>query len=76
MGIRLQGTDGIRGPIQQQLPPSQHPVQWYLKNGEITPEFFQIYTYSTCCLLQEFGLTEVQQQYYYWLGFPRFKWYF
>ena len=31
MGIRLQGTDGIRGPIQQQLPPSQHPVQWYLK---------------------------------------------
>ena len=59
MGIRLQGTDGIRGPIQQHLPPSQHPVQWYLKNGEITPEFFQIYTYSTCCLLQKFGLTEV-----------------
>ena len=60
MGIRLQGTDGIWGPIQQHLPPSQHPVQWYLKkNGEITPEFFQIYTFSTCCLLQKFGLTEV-----------------
>lgn len=59
MGIRLQGTDGIRGPIQQHLPPSEHPVKWYLRTGEITPEFFQLYTYSTCCLLRKFGLTEL-----------------
>jgi len=59
MGIRLQGTDGIRGPIQQHLPPSEHPVKWYLQTGEITPEFFQLYTYSTCCLLRKFGLTEL-----------------
>ena len=59
MGTRLQGTDGIRGPIQQHLPPSQHPVQWYMQSGEITPEFFQLYTYSIGCLLQKFGLTEV-----------------
>ena len=59
MGIRLQGTDGIRGPIQQHLPPSEHPVKWYLQTGDITPEFFQLYTYSTCCLLRKFGLTEL-----------------
>ncbi|MGA0927760.1 MAG: hypothetical protein ACO3TE_00520 [bacterium] len=59
MGIRLQGTDGIRGPIQQNLPPCEHPVKWYLRTGEITPEFFQLYTYSTCCLLRKFGLTEL-----------------
>ena len=59
MGIRLQGTDGIRGPIQQHLPPSEHPVKWYLQTGEITPEFFQLYTYSACCLLRKFGLTEL-----------------
>jgi phosphoglucosamine mutase len=59
MGIRLQGTDGIRGPIQQHLPPSEHPVKWYLRTGEITPEFFQLYTYSTCCLLRKFELTEL-----------------
>ena len=59
MGIRLQGTDGIRGPIQQHLPPTEHPVKWYLQTGEITPEFFQLYTYSTCCLLRKFGLTEL-----------------
>ena len=59
MGIRLQGTDGIRGPIQQNLPPCEHPVKWYLQTGEITPEFFQLYTYSTCCLLRKFGLTEL-----------------
>ena len=59
MGIRLQGTDGIRGPIQKHLPPSEHPVKWYLQTGEITPEFFQLYTYSTCCLLRKFGLTEL-----------------
>jgi phosphoglucosamine mutase len=59
MGIRLQGTDGIRGPIQKNLPPSEHPVKWYLQTGEITPEFFQLYTYSTCCLLRKFGLTEL-----------------
>jgi len=51
MGIRLQGTDGIRGPIQKHLPPTEHPVKWYLQTGEITPEFFQLYTYSTCSLL-------------------------
>ena len=39
MGIRLQGTDGIRGPIQKHLPPTEHPVKWYLQTGEITPEF-------------------------------------
>ena len=59
MGIRLQGTDGIRGPIQQHLPPTEHPVKWYLQTGEITPEFFQLYTYSTCCLLRKFELTEL-----------------
>ena len=59
MGIRLQGTDGIRGPIQQHLPPTEHPVKWYLQTGEITPEFFQLCTYSTCCLLRKFKLTEL-----------------
>ena len=59
MGIRLQGTDGIRGPIQEHRPPTEHPVKWYLRTGEITPEFFQLYTYSTCNLLRNFGLTEI-----------------
>ena len=59
MGIRLQGTDGIRGPIQKHLPPTEHPVKWYLQTGEIAPEFFQLYTYSTCSLLRNFGLTEI-----------------
>ena len=59
MGIRLQGTDGIRGPIQKHLPLTEHPVKWYLQTGEITPEFFQLYTYSTCSLLRNFGLTEI-----------------
>ena len=59
MGIRLQGTDGIRGPIQKHLPSTEHPVKWYLQTGEITPEFFQLYTYSTCSLLRNFGLTEI-----------------
>ena len=59
MGIRLQGTDGIRGPIQKHLPPTENPVKWYLQTGEITPEFFQLYTYSTCSLLRNFGLTEI-----------------
>ena len=60
MGICLQGTDGIRGPIQQYLPQSEHPVKWYLQTGEITPEFFQLYTYSICCLLRKFELTEIR----------------
>ena len=60
MGICLQGTDGIRGPIQQYLPQSEHPVKWYLQTGEITPEFFQLYTYSICCLLRNFELTEIR----------------
>ena len=59
MGIRLQGTDGIRGPIQKHLSPTEHPVEWYLRTGEITPEFFQLYTYSTCSLLRDIGLTEI-----------------
>jgi phosphomannomutase len=62
MGIRLQGTDGIRGPIKQDLPPSENPASWYLQSGEITPEFFQLYTYSICLLLRKLGLAEINSR--------------
>jgi phosphoglucosamine mutase len=62
MGIRLQGTDGIRGPIKQDLPPSENPASWYLQSGEITPGFFQLYTYSICLLLRKLGLAEINSR--------------
>ena len=45
MGIRLQGTDGIRGPIKQHLPSTENLMKWYLQTGEVTPEFFFNFTH-------------------------------
>ncbi|MBT4289122.1 MAG: hypothetical protein HOD92_17485 [Deltaproteobacteria bacterium] len=52
----LQGTDGIRGRISESTPDSKKgPLQYYLETGFLTPDFFELYTYSYGKLLASLG---------------------
>ncbi|MDH5559234.1 MAG: hypothetical protein OEY59_00090 [Deltaproteobacteria bacterium] len=49
---RLQGTDGIRGRVTlNSIADGLDPVEFYLKEGLLTPEFFELYTYCYALLL-------------------------
>lgn len=58
MNFRLQGTDGIRGPVCHQFPNHHHPVEWFQRKGELTPAFFQLYAYTLGKLLLNFSLAQ------------------
>ena len=46
---RLQGTDGIRGPIYlAESSLLSNPVHAFLNDGVLTEEFFELYTYAYC----------------------------
>jgi len=52
----LQGTDGIRGRISESNPDSKKgALQYYLETGFLTPDFFELYTYSYGKLLASLG---------------------
>ncbi len=51
--MKLQGTDGVRGPIRRELPAGESPVLWFVEHNELTPAFFEHYTYTFCSLLVE-----------------------
>jgi len=53
--LRLQGTDGIRGPISQEI---GNPVSTFLNQGFLTTGFFELYGYSFALLLIEQQLAE------------------
>jgi len=51
---RIQGTDGIRGRIcEDEQRGELNPVEFFLKDGFLTPSFFECYTYSYVELLIE-----------------------
>ena len=53
---RIQGTDGIRGPVclsEKNMSPG--PIQALLNEGVLTEEFFELYTYSFCQELLDTG---------------------
>jgi len=53
---RIQGTDGIRGPVclaEKSL--SSGPIEALLNEGILTEELFELYTYSFCQELLEIG---------------------
>lgn len=51
---RIQGTDGIRGPVQKASAVCElDPLQAFLQQGVLTDQFFELYTYCFGCLLQE-----------------------
>jgi len=50
--MKLQGTDGIRGPISTEEF-STDSLSVYLESGLLTPEFFELYGYSFGRLLRE-----------------------
>jgi len=46
---RLQGTDGIRGPVCfAESTHSNNPISAFLNEGVLTEEFFELYTYAYC----------------------------
>ena len=46
---RIQGTDGIRGPVcLSEKSSSPGPIEALLDEGILTEEFFELYTYSFC----------------------------
>jgi phosphoglucosamine mutase len=55
----LQGTDGIRGRVAESIPyDEKSALAYYLKTGLLTPEFFQLYTYSYGKLLIVLGYAQ------------------
>ena len=53
---RLQGTDGIRGPVSQAcLFPKKHPLAVWIDEEVLTEEFFELYAYSFCSYLLDEG---------------------
>ena len=51
---RIQGTDGIRGPVcLSDTCPSLDPMSAFLNEGVLTEEFFELYTYAYCKELLE-----------------------
>ena len=53
---RIQGTDGIRGPVcfaEKSLSPG--PIEALLNEGILTEELFELYTYSFCQELLDKG---------------------
>ena len=53
---RIQGTDGIRGPVclsEKSLSPS--PIEALLNEGVLTEEFFELYTFYFCQELLDTG---------------------
>ena len=56
---RIQGTDGIRGPVclaEKSL--SAGPIEALINEGILTEELFELYTYSFCKLLLDTGFAE------------------
>ena len=57
---RIQGTDGIRGPISNSINfPNLDPISVFLKKGFLTEEFFELYTYSFCVNLINENLAKI-----------------
>ncbi len=57
---RLQGTDGVRGPVRFAVDCMQKdPLAVFLREGFLNEEFFELYTYAFCSNLLESGLAEV-----------------
>ena len=53
---RIQGTDGIRGPVCLAEKSSSHgPIEALLNEGILTEELFELYTYSFCKELLDIG---------------------
>jgi len=53
---RIQGTDGIRGPVcLAEKSSSPGPIEALLNEGILTEEFFELYTYSFCQELLDMG---------------------
>ncbi|MBT3213989.1 MAG: hypothetical protein HN351_05030, partial [Deltaproteobacteria bacterium] len=53
---RIQGTDGIRGPVcRSEDSSSSNPLAALLNEGVMTEEFFELYTYAYCQELLEAG---------------------
>ncbi len=53
---RIQGTDGIRGPVcLSEKCSSSSPIEALLNEGVLTDEFFELYTYSFCKELLDTG---------------------
>jgi len=53
---RIQGTDGIRGPVcLAEKSSSQGPIKALLNEGFLTEELFELYTYSFCQELLDIG---------------------
>ncbi len=53
---RIQGTDGIRGPVHLASEfPGRGPLEVFLEQGVLTEEFFELYAYATCQMVLEAG---------------------
>ena len=53
---RIQGTDGIRGPVcLAEKSSSPGPIEALLNEGILTEELFELYTYSFCQELLDIG---------------------
>ena len=53
---RIQGTDGIRGPVcLAEKSSSLGPIEALLNEGILTEELFELYTYSFCQELLDIG---------------------
>ena len=53
---RIQGTDGIRGPVcLAEKSSSPSPIEALLNEGILTEELFELYTYSFCQELLDMG---------------------
>ena len=53
---RVQGTDGIRGPVSfAEDCCSSDPISALLSEGVLTEEFFELYTFAYCQELLESG---------------------
>jgi len=62
---RIQGTDGIRGKVKctEELTKTEAaltPLQYFLEEGVLTEEFFELYTYTYCQELLYQGLASEQ----------------
>ncbi len=56
---RIQGTDGIRGPVfLSENCSSLGPIEALLDKGILTEELFELYTYSFCMELLDTGFAE------------------